>query len=483
MESITLDWKVFKAGISTADGVEDGGYSPLYGGHNLQEEKDGLLYPQPAVDYLAWNEVPTGEPVIYVKSPYLGSTVSAIYGMLVDDTNKVYSQDSINDIDLETTVTNTDFYRDGGESGAAFQTHIYVATEDDVMKIALDGNGNYSSTDDDWWSVTRGHSNLSGAKSIVLTIEDTLYIINKNYVSIWDGSSSQSNALTLPPDFYATAAIKHTNGRDMIVFGSRKKKASDSAAAGFVVYYINLVDLEFTDELELTSEVQGVWNVGGTMYVTTEEWLGIFTGTSIDRVYHLNLNLDDSSAADLREDQIWTHHGTITHQGYLLIPDGNKILAVGNIGGGTILWHPFDGYADMDIVHMVFNLGNKYVGVYGYTGARWSGTLVSTILELQDHTGASKWAGNKIRFNQKTWVRKISIDFETLETGDDFSIGHIKEDGTEVTLRDITFTKYGAINTLDIYPNVLTDIYQPLIEWTTGGVGIKKVTIFYEPGE
>lgn len=497
MESITLDYKNWKAGISTADGVEDGGYSPLYGGHNLQQEKDDLLYPQHAYSTSRWGGTDvtdimdgnTANPVIYVKSPAYRNSLNSVFGVLVDSENNPYSHDSINRFTDEGGLSsvNVDFTTYGQEDGVAFQDDIYIMADDDIVYVNLDTNGGYSSADSNWWSNTRGHAKLVGEKCISIVVEDTAYFIEKNKVHIWDGSSSQENALTLPPDFYAMAGIKHPNGRDFIVLGTVKDTANKVAGTGYRAYYINTTDLEFTDEVPIDAEVHGIWNVGGTLYVTTYNWLGIFTGTGIEKIYKLTnplLVAEDSPADDVRPYLIRTHHGTVTDQGYLLIPDGDKVLAIGNVGGGTIMWHIADLSADLTNVHMVFNIGNQYVGVFGYDGDRWTAAnLVATQIFLNDHNGAGKWASNKLRFNQKAWVRKIALEFETLESGDDFSVGHIKQDGTEVTLHQITYAKYGAIGSLEIYPNVLTDVFQYLHTWTTGAVGLRKVTIFYEAGE
>lgn len=494
MESIILDYRNWKAGISTADGVEDGGYSPLYGGHNIQEKRDDKLYPQDAYSMTVWgadaDAIMDGNtsqvPVIYVKNQLFRGFATSELGIMVSDDGSVYAHNSINNFNDEAGLSsaNITFGTDGRESGVCFQGDIYIMAEDNIAQINLDANGNLSSVDSDWWTTARGHGAISQVKTNSVVIEDTTYFIEKNYIHIWDGSSSQENALTLPPDFFATAAIKHPNGRDLIVLGTAKDKDSDVAGTAFRAYYINTTDLEFTDEIEIDREVQGIWNVGGTLYCTAGEWLCVFTGTGVEPIYHLDLDLADSPASDLIADQIWTMHGTVTDQGYLLIPDGTKVLAIGNIGGGTIMWHPADYTGDFTRIHTLFNIGNKYVGVWGYNGTDFAhADLVATRIELDEHDGAGKWASNKMRFNQKAWVRKIALEFETLESGDDFSVGHIKQDGTEVTLRQITYAKYGAISSLEIYPNVLTDVFQYLHTWTTGAVGLKKVTIFYEPGE
>ena len=486
MESITIDYKSFKAGISSAQGVEDGGYSPLYGGHNLQEEKDGTLYPQGAATApSSFTSELSGEPVLYVKSALYGIALDSAIGIVLDTARRIVEHTATSTMNWAETLSSTYFTigQNGDESGVAFQTDIYIAGNDDIALIPIDALGQVGTDNSSWWSVTRGHGALISGKKNLVVVEDTLYCIVKNKIHIWDGTSSQEDAMTLPPDFYATAAIKHTNGRDLIVFGTVKEDPSESAAIAHRVYYINTVDLEFTDEIEINYEVHGAWNVGGTIYVTIGERVGIFNGTGIDPFYRLNLNLADNQSSDIRENAIWTHKGTKTDQGYLLLPDGNKILAIGNIGSGTIMWHPYDGYANIDVVHMVFNIGNKRIGLYGYTGADWTGTLKGYYFDLDDHDGAAKWAANKIRFNQKVWVRKIVIDHETLETGDDFTVSHVKEDGTEVEIRDVTYTKYGAQSETRIDCNIYTDVFQPLIEWTTGGVGIKKITIFYENGE
>lgn len=497
MQNITIDHNTFLAGISRMDGVEDGGYSPLHGGHNIQQERDGYLYPQPNYSMTVWGGAAvddildgnTASPALYVKSPEYQNSLNSVFGVLVDTENNPYGHDSINRFSDEggLSTSNVTFRDLGEESGVAFQGDIYLMADDNIVLTTLTTSGGYDSSDSNWWSSARGHSTLEGEKCNAIVVEDTAYFIEKNKIHTWDGTTSVEDAMTLPPDFYATAALKHPNGRDLIVFGAVKDRADKVAGTGFRAYYINLVDLEFTDEIPLEVEIHGVWNVAGTIYVTSYEWLGIFDGNGVRNVYKLDipgLAGENSPADDLREYLIRTHHATVTDQGYLLIPDGAKVLAIGDLGQGTVMWHIADLSDDMAMVHMVFNIGNKYVGVFGYTSTRWTDAdLVATRLEIDEHDGAAKWASNKYRFNQRAWVRKIMVDHETLESGDDLRIGYIKEDGTEQELRAITFAKYGAKNQTRIDCNVYTDVYQLYAQWVAGGVGIKKITIFYENGE
>lgn len=491
MDNFTIDYRNFLAGASSADGIEDAGYSPLYGGHNIQEEHDGYLYPaqawEPETGFAVDPVGLTDAPILYVKSPLYGATPESVFGVVLDTDGDVMGHESINTFDFGTSIDSATSAMDtlGQENGISYRTDIYIASAEDVSLVPIDDYGTVGLADDDWWSVTRGHGQFAPTeKSILVVVEDTLYIINKNEIHTWDGTTSVEDALTLPPDFYATAALKHTNGRDLIVFGTVKDDPSETAGAGFRVYYINLVDLEFTDEIEITREVQGCWNVGGTIYATCNEWLCLFDGSDVSPLRKLGVTIGDSPANDLREGQIWTHHGCKTDYGVLMLPDGNKILAIGDNGLGNMMWHVFDGTAyNIDVIHLVFNIGNKYIGFWGYDGARWTGTLTGGVLELQEHDGAGYWAANKYRFNQKAWVRKITIDHETLATGDDFRVGYIKEDGTLQELRAITYTKYGAKNQTRVDCNVYGDIFQPYIQWVAGGVGIKKITVFYENGE
>lgn len=497
MESITLDYKTWGAGISTADGKEDGGYSPKYGGHNIHEEKDDLLYPQMAYNLTSWGADPedfldgntTQYPVIYVKNQLFKNFTNSELGILISDDGSVYSHTSLNRMTDEAglSAANIVFDKYGHEDGVYFQDDIYFIAEDNIALIGFDANGNRNSVDSDWWTNVRGHGAISAVKCNAVVIEDTAYFIERNYIHIWDGSSSQENALTLPLDFYATAAIKHPNGRDLIVLGSQKEVDDEIAGVGFKAYYINTTDLEFTDEIPIDREVHGIWNVAGTLYVTSYDQLGIFTGSGIEPIYRLDaagLKYEASPADDVRQYLIRTIHGAVTDQGYLLLPDGAKVLAVGKLGNGTVMWHPADLTGDITRIHTLFNMGNKYVGIWGYNGTDFTpADIVSTRIELDRTDGTAKWASNKIRFNQHVWVRRIEIEHQTLESGDDFSVGHIEQDGTEVTDRQVTYATYGAIGRIRIDVNIYTDVYQYLHTWTAGAVGVRKITIWYENAE
>lgn len=162
MEHITLDHKVWHAGISSVDGKEDGGYSPLYGGHNIQEERDDLLYPQHDYNLTSWGTPPDGfldgnttqYPVIYVANQLFKNFTNSEKGILISDDGSVYSHTSINRMTDEAGLSsaNITFDKYGHEDGVFFQDDIYFIAEDDIAQIGFDGNGNRNAVDSDWWT-------------------------------------------------------------------------------------------------------------------------------------------------------------------------------------------------------------------------------------------------------------------------------------------------------------------------------------------
>lgn len=530
MPTITIDYKDWKKGISSADGVEDGGYSPLYGGHQINSHKDGNLYmgpelrPSPtlqdfddddysgAVDYFGHDDR-NNLPMIYAKSPtYLSAASGGQYGFLIDDDGNFYRIRFFDEAPFRVTqIDGSDIDAGGSGQWAKYselntqdyenhQDDIFVAIGRQVMKIGLTNVGGYESLDSNWWIGTRDHGGLGVYdRKILVTVEDTLYIITENEVHIWDGDTSQENALTLPDNFNATAAIKHINGRDLIIFGKISKSDRHVAAASYVAYIINTVDLEFTREITLSGEVSACFNLDGQIIIISKEWLGTFDGEKITRVYQLNTSISDNPSADGLRQQIRNRHCTLTDHGHLLIPDGRKVLALLSVEDGIKMWHIADGdnqgdsiaarYREHGKVEMVMDFANQDVGYFAFHNDNTDNpdSLQFRYFELDGRSsGHGKWPSNKIRFNSRVVIRKIVVEFEPFtpsDSNDAIRIKHRTTTGEEELLGEISENTHPNVGEAEIMTFVRTTIFQYIHEAYRYTGGLKRATIHYEPDE
>lgn len=479
MEPIIIDGTAFIRGISTSDWLSDGGFSPKTKGHNLSRVK-GVLYPQPArvADF-------TGTPHDRVVAKCFNIDYDASSnvekGVIVTKTGRIYNVRPNNGLLLAQTSTKT--YRMGLTNIRSFKGSYFISSNGDITKLSGAALG---TMDETWWTVTKGKGGLPNGPCVLLEVsEDTLYIIGGYRIHTWDGTSAVQDAMSLPTNMFATAACKHSNGRDLVIFcsdnsglGSYNALSGHYGSRPSKAFIVNTTTLEFTKEINLDDQVEGAKTVAGVTYVTYGNKLGYFTEDGITFLRDLDLNLQ-TITTNVLENLYWSER-LENMDGTLLIPDGNSILAVGDLGAGKTFYYPVTD-AEADQIDIPLYLGKSYLC---YTTTTGSSTFGIYRLDMRNGDGTGKtWTSNRYTFPVKLWIRRIEIEHDELASGGSFTLGYNNEKGVSNALKTVTYAGVGAQRFTRIQCNVNTSMLQLYLTWNAVPVGIKKITVYYEPGE
>lgn len=458
MARITIDKSNFLAGVGIDDYAQTGGYSPSAKGHNLIKEK-GVLYGMPIQVNLSGN---------LLDNVIATSRDRNIFGndaYLLDASGNYYTLSGNTLTKRQTDGTNS--YTFGTSDMVNFKGSVYGSSQGDVTLLT---GSNLTTIDATWWSVTRAHSGLdSNYRHPLEVVEDTMYIGDKNAIHFWDGTTSQKNAMLLPTDQNITAMIKHTNGRNLIVFTSSTANYSNTKKTGAKMYIVDTLTLEFVNEIELEEQVNGAINVNGIIYVTYGQNLGYISGAGIKWLRDLNINYDGGQMG-------YKHHlGNLDN--HLLVVEDNDVLAFGDLGQGSVFWYPISEADDIDFVINVTE--NKLL--YGTSDG------ATPKLYRRDYDTASvlnKWRSNKYSFDSDVWIRRIDIvHTESNPLGRiSFKLSSVDVEDTASAIKTVTYNNL-AVTKTRVDCNIRTDFFELQLEGLEASVGFKKMVIHYENAE
>jgi len=461
MATFTIDKTDFNRGISLTENHNNGGFSGAREGIGLFAEQAAILYPQPArTDLDADNsDVVTDNVVCFAADPtFLGND-----GYALDEDGKFYTIDGSTVTLRQTDATNS--YNDGTSDMLVYKNSLFATSTTDIAK--LDGS-DLTSLDHDWWTNTLSKSALSSTfRHPMEIVEDILYIADEYKIHTWDGTTAVASAMLLPDDYNITNLIKHTDGRHLLAFVSQTANAGHTKKAAARCFVIDTVNLEFVREIEIDAQVEGSRNVGGVIYVTYGNKLGYFNGDGISFLRKIE------SATTYK-------HQLANVDDILLVRDENGILAYGDLGLGNIFWYVYadERTAPQREIDAIYYAGDNTVLLSS------TGRLLD-LIDLDTFAGASNFDSNFYSFPEKVWIRKITVECETLASGSDITLHSVDKNGTATELFDLTFAADGAIDFKEKFVNIyITSLWKLRVAFAAGNTkGIRSVTIHYESAE
>lgn len=477
MEPIIIDSTAFMRGVSTSDWIADAGFSPKTKGYNLMKTK-GMLYPQPLKTDISVS--PHDKIVAKCFNIDYDAQSNLAKGLVVTKTGRFYNVRPIGSLQLAQTGAKS--YQMGLTNAVAFKGAYFVSSTTDITRLE---GASLGTMDETWWTVTKGKSGVPNGPTTLLEVaEDTMYIISGFRIHTWDGTSAVQDAMSLPTNMFATAVCKHSNGRDLIIFcsdnsglGAYTAMSGHYGSRPSKAFIVNTVTLEFTKEIPLDDQVEGALTVAGVTYTTYGNKLGYFTEDGITFLRDLDLNLG-TIITNPRESLYWTER-LDNMDGTLLIPDGNNILAIGDLGAGKTFHYPVSDEA-VTSIDVVFYLGRSDLTYFTTTSSVFGAYSVD--MRNGNATGKT-WTSNRYTFPIKLWIRRIEIEHDELESGGSFTIGYNNEKQVSNALKTITYAAAGAQRFSRIDCNINTSMLQLYVLWNAVPVGIKKITVYYEPGE
>ena len=479
MKKTVISRKNFEKGTSTTVQENDGGYSIESKGFNLFKDKYADVL-QPSPTGTAVTQSLSNDVLAIIR---LGRNVGTTAAYMCDRDGYHYKFESGNAIvQVYDDSANAADYSSSFVNMAELGREYFTITKNDILKA----NEGYTSVAPAWWSTLAGSSLTDNPHDLVI-VEGVMYISDGSGIHIWDGVAHQKDALTFSIGTVITAMIKHPNGRDLIVFALRDDDANEA-----IVYYVDLLTMEFYEEKQVDFRVDVARTINGSIYVAGnltigERYWGYFDGTRINKIETENL-----------EDVFFTKANFAKFSDFALLPTNQDsedvdILAYGKVKGSNIFFKPW---------RMTMNNGDVEVTAM----LEWTPMQLLVIEEDEDHnrkattydysidtntgTRRSNFYSNRIQEDKKTWIRRIDVYLEDrmedrvyLEVWiKDFSQG----DGHDFKVGEIDYDVEGNLKYKRIDCNAFTDDYQIIISHdssSTINTKIKRVEIYSEGEE
>lgn len=465
LESIIIDASVFERGVGQNNFDEDAGLSPDLKGQNLFKDQGKILYPQPAGTDLSTNLL--DDPIAYCTDPtYLGHDA-----FIVDEGGNFYTLNGTTLTKRQTDSTGN-VYLFGTTDCVVFMGKFFATCQDDI--IMIDGISTLATPDWVWWTTTKGKSALnSNYRHYLVVVEDTMFIMDKNKIHTWDGTTATQDAMSLPDGVNITAVEKHEDGIHLLVFTSETVNYSHTLKPKSTVFYVDTRTLEFVREVPISDQTEGALNVDGTVFTASGENLGYFTGSG--NKFLRKIALPPSIAATYK-------FKMANFNGVLMVVDNNSVLAFGDINAkGNIFFYPFynDATGNGEIRSIFPVGGNCLLAAYAV-----SGTPKLLKLDFDNTDGLTPAKTRAISFPSKIWIREITVELASpLTSGSDLYFFYTNSAGSDRQLMNMNFTTHGAIRSKTSRPNYKTDLLH--IKYTPLAVskGVRRIIIKYEPAE
>jgi len=467
MQTLTIDKTQFFAGERSEDFVDDGGYGQNSSGIN-PIYKRGMIYGQESAPTQLSADLGADIIASCVDEDLLGND-----RVLVDDDGQLYTVKGTTLTARANGGTASGNWNDGTTDLIYFRGRIYGTTTTEIVRFT---GSDYTSVDDDWWTVTEGRGGLqSSYRHPMEVVEGILYIADKDDIHLFDGSNSQEDAMTLPGECNITAMVKHPNGRNMIAFTSGTANASGTLNSKIHAYVIDTVSLEFISEIELEEQIFSAHVHKGVVYVRYGEGghkFGYFDGSAIQPIRIIGEPGDSLDGYK---------HTMKTWGDFLIITTDDKVFAYGQIFPGTNAFWTIDDKAD-DFIFADLTKDNRILVQYE------DGSSEKVILRDFEEIGIElNFETGQISLPVEGAIRKITFEHSEIPaTGTwGFDVFYEDTDSDAVQIGNVEYDDHGeTIRKSTIYCNVFCDTYFNIrLSNDNGAIGFSKMIIYYEGNE
>lgn len=461
LKPITIDWKNFIQGESSADYVPDRGFSPASYQLNLTKTR-GMVH---------WQESPTD----LGGATLTGNILAATHDPRALG-NDAYYLDNEAAFYYLSGATLTKAQTAGGSSGytlgtseiLVFKDETFATTDYEVIKLT---GGNLTAIDSYWWTVTQGRASLTtSCRHPLEKVEDKMYIGDKNNIHTWDGTTSQVNAIVLPTDVNITSLRKHTDGRNLVAFCGLRTNFTHTSGAGGRIYLIDTNTSRWIREIDTETQVEGSRNVGGIIYTTFGKNVGYFNGDGITPIKRLETSGTTYS------------HNLGNIEDILILRDGLDVLAYGDLGAGKVWWKPYRNITNTNAINNILYKGDNVLTV-SFSDSAGGGKLQQVDFDNAGQFG--QLVSNRINFGGEVSIRKIVCLHDQVSAGTRFGVYYRDTENVDTLIEDKIYSStitYTATKTR-IDCDVRTDMFQLVLVPVVGSIGFKSITIYYESTE
>lgn len=467
MPVLTIDAKDFFRGMSTSDELADGGFSPLSKGINLFASP-GLVLPG-ALPVDQSSGVTTGGIFAWSSwhtnvSPGIGRGLGSL---LSNQDGKFFTLSDAGAATLADSDTGRNYVANESDMiryASAATPNLFSSSQTDICLSNFD----FSVQDYTWWTGTKGKAALTaGVPHHFTQYGAILYWTNGRVIQSWDGSTANDAALNLPFGYIATDIEVHQNL--IFIAASKFDPIGGGECIDNRIFTWDGFSPTFIDEYVVQQRIDSLIVFGGVLYVTTQKFMGYFTGATISPLYPLT-------------SPVYHYQYAITNDRLYLL-QGSDLLCYGN----PIVSKP--KFFSFPLKHSASLIGiNSYrVGKIAYAYASASGAWSD--VNGSDSTGVAFYS-NKMNFGRQVKIRKIILETELLASGAVQTTQYIDDEAATQTPSSssgvFSYALHGAVgkHKHNVFNTPATHTAQFKHTFTTGpNKGLRRATVWYEASE
>ena len=384
MKPWLIDWRDWLRGESSSDDASDKGFSQRSYGLNLTKARGLLYFSESSTD--RGGATLTGNPI---GSTY-DKTLSGNDGYIMDDEGAFYT---IAGATLTKRQTMTGTWALGTaeilQYSPAVSTSYTFATSDSAIIRFTGSDLTSAAPDTDFWT---GLS--TGVRHPIEKVENLVCFGDGNLIHVYDGTTTTSAYVTLPPDVNITSLRKHPNGQNLVAFCGLGQNYSHTRSTPGRIYIVDLNIKKWIREIDIGSQVEGSRLVGGIIYTTYGQNVGYFDGNGIKFLKRLSYSTTTYS------------HNMGDWEGNLIIRDGIFLLTFGDLGMGRVWWRPTSNDVNANNINNILYKGSDTV-LMGFSDSAGAGKLIEVNLANAGSSGV--FQSNKTNFELTSSLRRLEI--------------------------------------------------------------------------
>ena len=497
MGVITIDRDDFTKGASTADGLADGGFSPLskgirpvvadYTGSNHFNYSDGPGYIRTQANETDLSDnLEQSKPIINMLNVEQSGTTYDVVFVTQDAAAEASFWGWTGSLSTPPTKQQTD--STGSEQYNSlmktqmvwYESEIFCANNTNIQKLTA----TLSSMTENWWTVTAGGAALNSFHAHPMIVwNNRIYIGNNNSLAEWDGTTATDVKLSLPGDAIISLGVDNSTG-NLLIGTNSSYNASGTNKLISKIFVWDGTSIDPNRSITVEDRVTSFYTMGGITYVFYGTNLGYWNGQGITHIRRLNIGYSSGSLI---------YYGKVTDlDGTLYIAEGENILAYGPItqGGKKIFYYPFFASS-----------GRTLGGVKAVGAAVFSGNSRPYIATWYDDSEANpklevfnpydsicgnnnKFYTNKYFLPSNSRIKKVEVITEKLASGDGMDVhAYLSSDESFSEVGSMSYASDGAITqkTMGKNKSIETAIAQLKFSFATGtDAGIKQIKVHYE---
>lgn len=302
----TIDRRNFLKGSNTFEHYPDGEFLFSQSGYNTFS-KPGLLANVPSYGSTVDGSLPIGIGISWAQGLAAGSFApdSMVVGRNSSDDGTFWTM--IESTGALTQVGSADTSHDyvlGKTDTVFYKGSFYTTSATDMTKNSVD----LATRDTSWWVTTKSQSSLnSAAPHPQVVFGDIRYIADGHVLHQDDNGTVQAAVFDLGSDWVITALRVYNN--QIYIAAEPYYNFSGTYSGGAKIFTWNGYSDSWLEEYYVGERINAFFDFKNVLYVWTPNYVGYFTGTTIDPLYPVN-NKVTWSQIMATSDSMWYVDGT-----------------------------------------------------------------------------------------------------------------------------------------------------------------------------